>query len=104
MKKVLATLCIIAIILNLYIGFYTDIDEEHKIIKKPGTSDPNDIIIPEDFTVTVPDKKIGDEVTYEYSLFAVMYSENKTSGDWEKYKLEADILKTRPVVTGRSIN
>lgn len=89
MKKVLATICIIAIILNIYIGIFSDISEENGDGKSSGPNNPDDIIIPANFTVTVPARKINDEARYEYSLFAVMYSENKTSGEWEKYKFQA---------------
>jgi hypothetical protein len=89
MKKVLGILCVVAIIFNIYFGVFYEFssDSNNEIITDPD--DPNNPVIPEDFTVTVPDKMVGDSAQYDYSLFAEMYWENKTSGEWEKYTLRA---------------
>ena len=39
-----------------------------------------DIIIPENFTVTVPEKKEGDLVSFGYALFGEMYWYDKNTG------------------------
>jgi hypothetical protein len=89
MKKIIASLCIIAIFLNVFIGMYFDLANDNNSGNKNGPNGPGPNYIPTNFTVTVPDKKIGDEAKYEYTLFAEMYSENKTSGEWERYTLTA---------------
>jgi hypothetical protein len=41
-------------------------------------------------TLTVPPLKIGDLAKYKYNLFAQMFYENKTSGEWERYTFSGD--------------
>jgi len=48
-----------------------------------------DIIIPENFTVIVPEKKEGDLVSFGYELFGEMYWYDKNTGNWTKYTLTA---------------
>lgn len=85
MKKVLGVLCVLAIITNIYlIVFYEYTDESWTGNQGEG---PEDVFDYSEFSVTVPAKMVGDTVQYDYTIFAEMYWENKSSGDWEKYTL-----------------
>jgi hypothetical protein len=87
MKNALAVLCILAIVLNVYIGiFYEEAKEEWT----GGTNIDDDIIDYSEFSVTVPEIKVGDIAQYDYTIFAEMFWENKTSGNWTKYTLNAN--------------
>jgi hypothetical protein len=44
----------------------------------------------EDLTVKVPASRLYDLITYQYNVFAEMYSKNWSSGDWEVYQLTID--------------
>ncbi len=90
MKKALAGLCIIAIIINVLFSMVIDTSDNKNGDDGTGGGGNDDIVISEDFTVTVPDKKIGDIAQYDYTIFAEMYNENKTSGNWSKYTLNAE--------------
>jgi hypothetical protein len=89
MKKILGILCVVAIIFNVYVGMFFELSDNGNDDDDNGNGDPNNPIIPEDFTVTVPARNVGDSAQYDYYLFAEMYWENTTSGEWEKYTLRA---------------
>jgi hypothetical protein len=98
MKQILAILCIIAIILNVYVAVYQDdLGEEWT----GGHGEDLENIDFSEFTVTVPEMMIGDVAQYDYSIFVEMFWENKTSGDWEKYTLTANgqLIDRLPPVT-----
>ncbi|MCD6383406.1 MAG: hypothetical protein J7L88_02975 [Thermoplasmata archaeon] len=40
-----------------------------------------------DFVLVVPDFRIGDRAVYHYTVRALLYWENKTSGEWERYTI-----------------
>jgi hypothetical protein len=88
MKKALAALCIFAIVLNVYIVVFSDDSGDN--LTDVVDDNIDDHIIPENFTVRVPDRNLGDMAKYDYSIFVEMYEENKTSGEWEVYTLKAD--------------
>ncbi|MGA1872470.1 MAG: hypothetical protein ACMUHY_02255 [Thermoplasmatota archaeon] len=46
-------------------------------------------------TLQVPDVKIGDQALYDYELFAQLFYENKTSGEWGRYTFtgEGELLQ-----------
>ncbi len=98
MKKILGTLCIIAILVNVFINFYyEDLDEDWAGQHGEGS----EVIDYSEFTVTVPEIMAGDVANYDYSIFVEMYSENKSSGEWDKTTLTANgqlINKVPPVV------
>ncbi|HHD15333.1 MAG TPA: hypothetical protein ENK47_01335 [Euryarchaeota archaeon] len=50
-----------------------------------GTEPPSEIT-----TLTVPAMKIGDQILYDYDLFAEMYWENYTSGEWQRYTFSGE--------------
>jgi hypothetical protein len=60
-------------------------------------TDPGDgtEIISDIESVTVPEMNIDDQALYDYTLFAQLYSENYTSGEWERYTFtgEGDFLQ-----------
>ncbi|WP_455391543.1 hypothetical protein [[Eubacterium] cellulosolvens] len=85
MKKFLGVLCVLAIVVNIYFGIYLDGSNE-KWTGEHG-SDSDDEINYSDFSVTVPERMVGDSAIYEYSIFAEMFWENTSSGEWEKYTL-----------------
>ena len=99
MKQILAILCIIAIILNIYVAVYQEDLGEEWI---GGQGEDVEKIDFSEFTVTVPEIMIGDVAQYDYSVFVEMFWENKSSGDWEKYTLTANgqlIDKVPPLTT-----
>ncbi len=87
MRWTLFALSVTAMLLNVgWIIIYEpetteDNNEDPTIINPDGTEE----IISDIETLTVPEKKINDQAIYEYDLFAEMYWENYTSGEWEKY-------------------
>ena len=89
MKKVLGILCVVAIIFNIYVGIFYDFSDDGNDDNDTGEGTPDNPIIPADFTVTVPERKVGDSALYDYTLFAEMFWENSTSGEWEKYTIRA---------------
>ncbi len=86
---------------NIYFGLFGDIKITNENGNGNNPNDPDDIIIPENFTVKVPEQMIGDSAQYDYSIFAEMYSENKTSGEWSRNTLRAtgQLLNEIPPVT-----
>jgi hypothetical protein len=87
MKIPLSILCVVAIVVNVYFGiFYEEAKEEWT--DKINIDD--DVIDYSEFDVTVPELMVGDTAQYDYSIFAEMYWENKSSGEWEKYTLNAN--------------
>ncbi len=96
MRRIAMIVIALALMSNVGIGIY----QNNTNITSPGTDDSGDG--PEDenpvsniVELVVPDIRIGDQVTYDYGLFAEMYWENKTSGEWEKYtfKGEGELLQ-----------
>ncbi len=96
MRRIAMIVIALALISNVGIGLY----QNNTNISSPGTDDGGDG--PEDenpisdiVELVVPDIRLGDQVTYDYGLFAEMYWENKTSGEWEKYtfKGEGELLQ-----------
>lgn len=87
MKKIAIIIATIAILGNLY--YLTDPPTEIK----DDTGEVNDDPVDDDgelqasdiTTLTVPEMKIGDQARYDYELFAQMFWENKTSGEWARY-------------------
>ena len=88
MKKLAIIIASIAILGNLfYIIDPPTIDDDN------GDQDPNDpgnddddIFQESDITsLSVPEVKIGDQARYDYSLFAQMFWENTTTGEWGRY-------------------
>ncbi len=53
----------------------------------PDTTGPDDLVPSEITKLQVPEPMIGDLIRYDYTLFAQLYSENYTSGEWERYTL-----------------
>ncbi|MDG6224792.1 MAG: hypothetical protein QCI82_04680 [Candidatus Thermoplasmatota archaeon] len=41
-------------------------------------------------SLTVPEMMIGDQAKYTYKLFAQMFYENRTSGEWQRYTLTGE--------------
>lgn len=103
MKSILGILCIMAIIINLTFAMYIDVDDTNEDDNIDDIVTPGDII-PENFTVTVPEKMVGDFAQYDYSIFAQYYYHNYTSGGWERYTLRATgqlINEVPPIVQCR---
>ena len=91
MRRIAIAVLVIGLMSQIGIGIYevsvnTGITDEPEGEELPGS----DIE-----TITVTDIRIGDQIVYEYSLFAQLHSENKTSGEWERYTLEGsgDLLQ-----------
>ncbi len=87
MKKLLAILCIFAIIINVYVGIYLDDSKEEWSGKHGEESETIDF---SDFTVTVPEMMLGDNAQYDYTIYIELYWEDKNDGDWERYTLNAN--------------
>ncbi|MGA1821886.1 MAG: hypothetical protein ACMUIG_05110 [Thermoplasmatota archaeon] len=90
MKQIALVIAVLGLVANLILAgyLYADIDEqegENPTDDIKETEEKSDIT-----TLTVPAYKIGDSIKYDYELFAEMYWENKTSGDWEKYTFEGE--------------
>jgi len=99
MKRTLITLCIIALLLNIYFATMYSFDHEddpfHKLFFGSGgdvddvnTTDDDDI--DEEFKVNVPETKLGDEVYYTYDTFIEWTEENSSSGDFWKITLDLE--------------
>jgi hypothetical protein len=87
MRKIAIIIATIAILGNLYYVFDPPTETTDN-----GTNDDPDVDVNEDglkeseiTALTVPEMKIGDQALYDYELFAQMFWENKTSGDWQRY-------------------
>jgi len=87
MKKIAIIIATVAILLNLFYLFDPPTETGGT-----GTGDNPNVDENEDglevsdiTTLTVPKVKIGDQALYDYELFAQMFWENKTSGDWQRY-------------------
>jgi hypothetical protein len=52
--------------------------------------DGNGEVISDITSITVPEMKINDQALYDYELFAQMYSENYSSGEWERYTFSGE--------------
>jgi len=51
-------------------------------VEGPDDLEPSDIT-----SLKVPEPMVGDLIRYDYTVFAQLYAENYTSGEWEKYTL-----------------
>ncbi|MGA1820310.1 MAG: hypothetical protein ACMUHU_04795 [Thermoplasmatota archaeon] len=60
-----------------------------------GNDDDDDLQYSDITTLEVPPVKIGDQARYDYELFAQMFWENKTSGEWGRYTFtgEGELLQ-----------
>ena len=63
-------------------------DTSDKWEEANGGNDNGDVA--DDFTVNVPEPRLFEAAQYDYTVYAELYSENKTSGEWEKYTLNID--------------
>lgn len=94
MRWILFSLSVTALLLN--VGWITLVepaeeDNTGQNVNNDGTSE----IISDIESVTVPLLNVDDQILYDYTLFAEMYSENYTSGEWEKYTFtgEGELLQ-----------
>ena len=79
-------------------GFYdlelniTDIDIKNNIVKIDLTPVHIKIGGNEDvkFSVDMPEKKIGDSYRYDFTIYAQIYWENKTTGNYSEYTLNGN--------------
>ncbi|MFW3146228.1 MAG: hypothetical protein ACMUIE_05405 [Thermoplasmatota archaeon] len=93
MRKLALTLAITALLLNAgYFALYPPVTQEegNGTGDGDGKGDQGDEITSDITTVTVPEMKIGDRALYDYRLFAELYWENKTSGEYGKYTFRGD--------------
>ncbi|MEA3557910.1 MAG: hypothetical protein U9R75_01525 [Candidatus Thermoplasmatota archaeon] len=85
----------IIIVLTALLGNIVYIGVNPPMLDAPpddGTGDDgegdDDQIISDITTLQVPPTRIGDQALYDYELFAEMYWENKTTGDYGQYTFE----------------
>ena len=86
MKVLIAIIAVVAMVINAFFIFYVPPPEE---TTEPTENGNGENYIPPDFTVQVPDRKLQDVVLYDLHLFAQLYSENRSSGEWERFTLNA---------------
>ncbi|MCU0799206.1 MAG: hypothetical protein MUC62_05985 [Candidatus Thermoplasmatota archaeon] len=55
--------------------------------KGPDKTGPDELVPSTITKLQVPEPRIGDLIRYDYTVFAQLYSENYTSGEWERYTL-----------------
>lgn len=98
MRSAILTLCVIALLLNVYFvsSYNFDDDPLQQFINGTGsgsggneTDDDDDDDITT-FKVNVPEPKLGDEVYYDYTTYIEMGGENTSSGEWYKIILDID--------------
>jgi hypothetical protein len=87
MKKIAIIIATVAILANLY--YIADPPSETNDDDPFDNGDPNgngDVLPPSEITsLSVPEVMIGDQARYDYELFAQMFWENTTSGEWGRY-------------------
>ncbi len=95
MRWILFALSVSALLLNVGWIIVVNPDEEGKIDN--DNVDPTDgmEIVSDIRSLTVPDMNIDDLALYDYELFAQMYQENYSSGEWSRYTFtgEGDFLQ-----------
>ncbi len=96
MRRIAMVILTLGLLSNVGIGLY----QNNVNITSPGTDDTggngeDENPVSDIVELVVPDIRLGDQVTYDYGLFAEMYWENKTSGEWGKYtfKGEGELLQ-----------
>ncbi len=97
MKKTIITLCVIALLLNIYFATLYNISDADDPFRKlffgsgsgiKGANVTDDDDIDAGFKVTVPEAKLGDEVYYTYDTYIEMFDENTSSGEFSKITLD----------------
>lgn len=89
MRPVLLTLSVAALMMSIGGYFIADPQPVDMGVEDDTGEDGSDIIS-DISSVTVPEMKINDQALYDYTLFAQMYWENTTSGEWERYTFSGE--------------
>jgi len=88
MRAVIAALATALLALNVAYYVTGPWEEQGPSVENENHGSASDIeSLPENFTLKVPDYRIGDRAVYAYTVRAYMYWENRTSGEWERYTL-----------------
>jgi hypothetical protein len=87
MRKIAILIATLAIFANLFYVFDPPTETGQGDTNDDPDVDENEdgLVESEITTLTVPEMKIGDQALYDYELFAQMFWENKTSGEWQRY-------------------
>ena len=89
MRPVLLTLSVAALMMSIGGYFIADPQPVDMGVEDDTGEDGSDIIS-DISSVTVREMKINDQALYDYTLFAQMYWENTTSGEWERYTFSGE--------------
>lgn len=88
MRPVIAAIAIALLSFNVIYYVTGPWGDEGPEPSEEGPEETADIApLPENFTLTVPDYRIGDRAVYAYTVRGLIYWENRTSGEWERYTL-----------------
>ncbi len=92
MRWIAVTIAILVLLGNLaYLGISPPLMEEGTdTVNDDSETDDQGKVLSDIKTLRVPSMKIGDQALYDYKLYAEMYWENKTSGDYNQYIFDGD--------------
>ena len=85
MKNIAIAIIIISMVANVTIATIVVNDDLNENGEEVIEDQNEDEVLSDIEELVVPDNRLGDLAKYDYSLFAQMFYENRSSGEWEKY-------------------